>query len=319
MGSAQIKEIGIKSGTVTIYVLSTLPNGKMIYNIPSLTKNGSPFTSEDMLVPEATNTDLTAFAFDFQGYVLDLTGQDGRLGGDTINTIYTEAYTFIDSTGELETINHTDSFYSYVEFDITAEYAKGYLGQDTIEFGPEMKELTLFNKITADIFDLEEADLKVKFENFIGADAAIQINDFSTSNSNTTISAGIDQNGNTIIGHNYTIDRASLSGNGLPINQTVTEIIIDADEMLEILPDRINTQATFYINPNGQASTDDFLYPEYPIKASMNMEIPLSFIATNLTLIDTTEISISNPENLEIDQLFITIKKYSFDALLCEC
>ena len=308
MGGAQIKEIGIKSGTVTIYVLSTLPNGKMIYNIPSLKKNGLSFTSGEMLIPEATNTDLTAFEFNFQGYVLDLTGQNGRLGGDTINTIYTEAYTFIDSTGELETINYTDSFYSYVEFDVTAEYAKGYLGQDNIEFGPETKELTLFNKINADIFDLEKADLKIKFENFIGADAEIEINDFSTSNLNTTVLAGVDQNGNTIIGHNYTIDRASLSGNGLPINQSVTEIIIDADEMLEILPDKINTQATFYINPNGQATSDDFLYPDYPIKASMNMEIPLSFIAKNLTLIDTTEISISNQEDLEIDQLFITIK-----------
>jgi len=308
MGGAQIKEIGIKSGTVTIYVLSTLPNGKMIYNIPSLKKNGLSFTSGEMLIPEANNTELTAFEFNFQGYVLDLTGQNGRLGGDTINTIYTEAYTFIDSTGELETINYTDSFYSYVEFDVTAEYAKGYLGQDTIEFGPETKELTLFNKINADIFDLEKADLKIKFENFIGADAEIEINDFSTSNLNTTVLAGVDQNGNTIIGHNYTIDRASLSGNGLPINQSITEIIIDADEMLEILPDKINTQATFYINPNGQATSDDFLYPDYPIKASMNMEIPLSFIAKNLTLIDTTEISISNQEDLEIDQLFITIK-----------
>tara|TARA_B110000879_G_scaffold46058_1_gene64968 strand:+ start:311 stop:2350 length:2040 start_codon:yes stop_codon:yes gene_type:complete len=308
MGGAQIKEIGIKSGTVTIYVLSTLPNGKMIYNIPSLKKNGLSFTSGEMLIPEATNTDLTAFEFNFQGYILDLTGQNGRLGDDTINTIYTEAYTFIDSTGELETINYTDSFYSYIEFDITAEYAKGYLGQDTIKFGPETKELTLFNKINADVFDLEKADLKIKFENFIGADAAIEINDFSTSNLNTTVLASLDQNGNTIIGHNYTIDRASLSGNGLPINQSMTEIVIDADEMLEILPNRINTQATFYINPNGQANTYDFLYPDYPIKASMNMEIPLSFIASNITLIDTTEVSISNQENLEIDQLFITIK-----------
>jgi len=308
MGGAQIKEIGIKSGTVTIFVLSTLPNGKMIYNIPSLKKNGLAFTSGEMLIPEANNTDLTAFEFDFQDYVLDLTGQDGRLGGDTINTIYTEAYTFIDSTGELETINYTDSFYSYVKFDVTAEYAKGYLGQDTIKFGPEMKEITLFNKINADVFDLKKADLKIKFENFVGADAAIQINDFSTSNSNTTVLSGIDQNGNTIIGHNYNLDRASLSISGLPINQTVTEIIIDADEMLEILPNRINTQATFYINPTGQASTDDFLYSEYPIKASMSMEIPLSFIAKNLTLIDTAEIRISNPEDLEVDQLFITIK-----------
>ncbi len=308
MGSAQIKEIGVKSGTVTIYVLSTLPNGKMIYNIPSLKKNGLPFTSGEMFVPEATNTNLTAFEFDFQGYILDLTGQDGRLGGDTINTIYTEAYTFIDSTGELETINYTDSFYSYVEFDVIAEYAKGYLGQDTIEFGPETKELTLFNKINADLFDLEKADLKITFENFIGADAGIEINNFSTSNSTNTVLAGIDQNGNTIIGHNYTIDRASLSSNGLPINQTVTEIIIDADEMLEVLPDKINTQATFYINPNGQSSTYDFLYPDYPIKASMNMEIPLSFIAKNLTLIDTTTMNISDREDLEVDQLFLTIK-----------
>ena len=32
-GSAQIQEIGIKEGTVSVNVLSTLPNGKMIYNI----------------------------------------------------------------------------------------------------------------------------------------------------------------------------------------------------------------------------------------------------------------------------------------------
>ncbi|MBT5750557.1 MAG: hypothetical protein HOI39_05450 [Flavobacteriales bacterium] len=40
----------------------------------------------------------------------------------------------------------------------------------------------------------------------------------------------------------------------------------------------------------------------------MNMEIPLSFIAKNLTLIDTTAISTLNSEDLEVDQLFITIK-----------
>ena len=84
---AQIKELGIKKGTVTVNVLSTLPNGKMIYNIPSLTKNGIPFTTGNMIIPEATNTDLTSFTFDFEGYVLDLSGKEGRLGGDTINTI----------------------------------------------------------------------------------------------------------------------------------------------------------------------------------------------------------------------------------------
>ena len=104
----------------------------MIYNIPSLKKWCIPFTSEKMIIPQANSNNVTTFAYDFEDYVLDLTGEEGRIGGDTINTIYTEAFTYIDSTGILEYINYTDSFYSYVEFDITPKYAKGFLGNDTI-------------------------------------------------------------------------------------------------------------------------------------------------------------------------------------------
>ena len=38
------------------------------------------------------------------------------------------------------------------------------------------------------------------------------------------------------------------------------------------------------------------------------MEIPLSFIAKNLTFMDTNEVNITNRDDLEVDQLFITIK-----------
>ena len=309
MGGAEIKEIGIKSGTVTVNVLSTLPNGKMIYNIPSLKKNGIPFTSNEMIVPEAINTDLTSFTFNFEGYKLDLTGKEGRINGDTVNTIYTEAYTFIDSTGTLETINNTDSFYSFIEFDITPEYAIGYLGQDTFELGPENANITIFNNITNGNLDLKDSELLLRFENYIGVDADLQINDLSVSNNNTSINVNLDQDGNSVIGHTYQINRASLNTNTLPpINPTITEITITADEMLEILPNNINTHAYIYINPNGQTTIDDFLYPEYPVNASLQMEIPLNFIANELTLIDTTYVNINTPEDVEIDQLFITIQ-----------
>ena len=307
--NAQIKEIGIKSGTVTIYVLSTLPNGKMIYNIPSLKKNGSPFTSGDMIIPEATSTTMTSFGFDFEGYVLELTGQEGRIGGDTINTIYTEAFTFIDSTGELVTINNTDSFYSYVDFNITPEYAIGYLGEDTIKFGPEIQEINIFKKITADLLDLEVAELKLNVENYIGADFSFKIDNLNTSNAITSVSAGINPS------NLYNIDRATLSSNSLPINPTSTEIIINSDEMLEILPNNINAEATFYLNPNGQQNTDGFLYPEYPVNASLAMEIPLNFIAENLELIDTNEVEIPNIDEVEIEKLYIIIENgFPFDA-----
>jgi hypothetical protein len=113
----KLTEIKIKEGVVTISALSTLPDtGKIEYNIPSLTKNGVPFTSVS-IIPPTINGEMTEIAFDFDDYILDLTGQEGRIGGDTVNTIYSESFTFIDSTGELVTINQTDSFYSFTNFD----------------------------------------------------------------------------------------------------------------------------------------------------------------------------------------------------------
>ena len=305
LGGVQINEIGIKKGTVTVNVLSTLPNGKMIYNIPSLKKNGVSFTSGDMIIPEATNTDLTSFSFNFEGYVLDLTGQENRLGGDTVNTIYTESYTFIDYTGTLETINNTDSFYSYIEFDLTPEYAIGYLGQDTIEFGPDQQEINIFDKISGGTLSLEQANLSLLIENFIGADAEIVLNDFNTSNTITGETASANA---SIIGNVYNINRATLTEGSLPINPTKTEIILNAKEMMEIFPNHINIHSNLYLNPNGEQSTSDFIYPEFPIKASLSLDVPLSFIANNLIFTETMNADLSSDDELEVDELYITIK-----------
>ena len=298
---AQINEIGIKEGTVTVNVLSTLPNGKMIYNIPSLTKNGIPFTTGNMIIPEATNTDLTSFTFDFEGYVLDLTGKEGRLGGDTINTIYTESYTFIDYTGTLETINSTDSFYSFVEFDLTTEYAKGYMGQDTIDIGPEENSFSVFENISARNLELKSVDLNIDIENYIGADIQLNLVELKGRNDNT--------NDEVIIVDNEILDinTATLSNNNLPINYTMNQLKIPAENFVNILPDKVISSAKIYINPNGQNNNDGFLYPEYPIKANMSIDIPLSLFAEDLTFIDTSEINLPNNEGYDLEKVYIKI------------
>tara|TARA_B100000963_G_scaffold55368_1_gene43467 strand:- start:2249 stop:4264 length:2016 start_codon:yes stop_codon:yes gene_type:complete len=307
LGEAQITEIGIKEGTVNINVLSTLPNGKMVYNIPSLTKNGIPFTSGDMIVPEATDNELTTFSFDFKGYVLDLTGQEGRFGGDTVNTIYTEAYTFIDYTGTIEEINQSDSFYSFIEFDLTTEYAKGYIGKDTINFGPEIINMDIFNVIESGDIDLKEASMNININNYIGADAIMRINNLSAINDDTEISAMID-------GNTYDIQRASLTSYN-SIIPTNTQINIDADEIIEILPNKINTSATFYVNPNGSSAQQDFIYPSQSINGQINLEIPLNLIANDLAIVDTTNMTLPNEEEYEIEKIFLTINNgFPFDA-----
>ncbi len=301
LDGAEITEIGIKEGTVAINVLSTLPNGKMVYNIPSLTKDGATFSSGDMIVPEATSTELTTFDFDFQGYKLDLKGEEGRLGGDTVNTIYTKSYTFIDYTGTLETINHTDSFYSFVDFNLIAEYAKGYMGQDTIEIELEENDFDIFNKITASNFELRDAELEIKIKNSIGADFQINLIELKGKNDKTNEEVALIQN--EIIN----VNRASLSAGNLPINHTTSELVIPANDFISILPNKLISEAEIYLNPNGQSNTQDFLYSDYPIEARISIEIPLSLIAEELSFIDTTEIKLPNSNDYTIDKVYLTI------------
>ena len=241
------------------------------------------------------------------GYVLDLTGQEGRLGGDTVNTIYTEAYTFIDYTGTVEEINQSDSFYSFIEFDLTTEYAKGYIGKDTIDFGPEIITTDIFNIIESGDIDLEEASMNIHINNYIGADAIMKINSLSALNDDLEVSAMID-------GNMYDIQRASLTSNN-SIIPTNTQINIDADEIIEILPSKINTSATFYVNPNGSSAQQDFIYPSQSINGKINLEIPLNLIANNLAFVDTTNMTLPNEEEYEIDKIFLTINNgFPFDA-----
>ena len=312
LGDAQITEIGIKTGLVNIHLVSTIQDtGRIIYTIPSLSKNGIPFSTEK-IVPTTISGESTIYQFNFEDYVLDLKGKSGRIGGDTVNTIYSELYTYIDSTGELVTLNKEDSFYYHTEFIFTPKYALGYLGTDTINIGPEIIESNIFNNIINGELDLDKTELSIEIENYFGADAIMIFNNLESINSNTGENslAGLDQNGNNFIGHNYDINRAILNSISPEpnISASNTSIILDSDEMLNILPDKINTSFDVYLNPNGPATIQDFLFTDYPLDASIQLKVPLNIIANNLQLLDTAKIDIDENENIEIEKIFLKIE-----------
>ena len=311
LGDAQITEIGIKTGIVKISLISTIPDtGRIIYNIPSLKKNGIPFSTEK-IVPTTISGESTDYIFDFQDYVLDLTGKDGRIGGDTVNTIYSELITYIDSTGELVTLNQLDSFYYFTEFIFSPKYALGYLGTDTVEFGPEIIENNIFNNIVGGNIDLDNTDLSIEIDNYFGADANLVFTELTAENTNTgSISTPtVDEDGNNFIGHEYNINRATLINlENANIESSKTSIKLNADEILSILPDKISTSLNVYLNPNGQSSNPDFLFPEYPIDASIELKVPLNIIANDLHLRDTSDIDIQQNEDLEIDKVYLKVE-----------
>ena len=311
MKSARLTEIKIKEGSVTINALSTLPDtGKIKYNIPSLTKNGIPFTSVS-IIPPSLYGEMTQVEFNFDDYILDLTGQEGRISGDTVNTIYSESFTFIDSTGELATINQTDSFYTFTDYNFITEYARGFLGQDTLKIDESESNISVFNKLSGGI-NFESAKLSLNIKNFLGADLQLKFDEFSTYNSSTNanVPAGLN-----FLSQFHNIPRATEMFGSIPIAPSITDIELDANDFLEILPNKFKSKLNIFVNPFGPANIPDFLFPEYTIDASLNLEIPLSVIATDLTLIDTIETTINQTDEIQIDKMFATIRNgFPFDG-----
>ena len=305
---AQIHEIGIKEGSVSIFATRTITDtGRIVFNIPSLTKNGIGFTTEN-IVPPTTNGQFAQFDFNFDNYTLDLTGKENRIGGDTINTIYTELFSYIDSTGELVSLNQSDSFYYYTEFNIIPEYAKGYLGRDTITFGPESIELDQFNSILSGDIDFESVELNVNIENFIGADGQLTFFTLNSENTNngTIANIGIDENtGNNILNNNYLINQATLSNSSLPIISSSQSITTDANLLLDILPNKLNFNGEFILNNQNNINYNQFVYLDKIVNSNINIKLPLSILADKIVLQDTIEINNSN--DLEFKTIFLKI------------
>ena len=178
--------------------------------------------------------------------------------------------------------------------------------------GPEIIESNLFNKIISGELDLDNTSLSVEIENYFGADATLIFNNLESINSNTGENslAGLDQNGNNFIGHRYNINRAILNNiNPDPnISANKTSIVLDSDAMLNILPDKIHTSFDVFLNPNGPATVQDFLFTDYPLDASIQLKVPLNLIANNLQLLDTAEIDIDENENIEIEKIFLKVE-----------
>jgi len=307
---AQIHEIGIKEGSVSIFAISTITDtGRIIFNIPSLKKNGVEFTTEN-IVPPSVNGELIRFDFDFNDYTLDLTGKENRIGGDTVNTIYTEFFSYIDSTGELITLNQSDSFYYYTEFNIVPEYAKGFLGRDTISIGPENETFDQFNQILSGEIDLEEVMLELSIDNYVGAPSDLTFLELNSENtvSGDIINIGADINtGNEILFNKYVLNSAVLINDDfLNILNSNLSIQTEANELIDIRPDKLNFEAEFILNNDNILDLNQFIYTEKTLDAQVKINIPLSLIANKIMLIDT--IKIDNSNNLEFTKIYLNIE-----------
>jgi len=300
----KVKKVKIDSGSINISFNTdlTMPLQLNFYS-PNIVPNdtisitvtgGSGTSSYDLSGKEITfdvnnNTDSSAFYYEFFGFIPPTT----------------------------TTLNYDASVNDQVEYTITAYIKPKYviadvdevimkIAKDTFEFD-FFKDLDIGNQ-----FEIESATITLGIENSIGVGCSYELNVTSDNSVDGTPPVSIDPPVNEHIG------AASFNQMTEIVTPTYKEIPLDIATLINIKPDLITIDGEVTLNPGN----DNFIVYDKGISIAPNIEVPLSFIASNLVLSDTADIElpteISNatltliidngyPINTQVEVIFLDV------------
>ncbi len=294
LGTAELRTVIVKTGFVNYTIKSNVHEvTDFIYSIPCAKKNGIPF-SISVSVPAAVGSTPGVFnkTYDLSGYTIDLTG----IGNNKVNTLYTSLSVSVSPSGSPVSVVPSDSIsIDNTFYGLVPAYARGYFGSSTFDIGPEQTNFSLFSRIVSGSIQLEDVNFNLQLENPVGMDARMSISNLSSINSRTGNTVNLS---NAVIGSTININRASESGGTVfptYANFPFTTGNSNIKPMIENLPDKLGYSMKVITNPLGNVSgSNDFIYSDKVLNAKLNIDIPLSLIATNLTLADTFDISFTD-------------------------
>ncbi|TXB65081.1 hypothetical protein FRY74_06500 [Vicingus serpentipes] len=309
----------IESGFIDLEVFSEVKERIVVtLKILSASLNGDTLFIADTI--EAATASVPGYfstSFDISNYELDLTG----INNNSTNTLVTKAIASLHPEAFFVQVNSGDKIiFNYKFRDVVPYYVKGYFGSQDYQFGPETTDFNIFNTIVGGSIDLNDVNVMLDFENGIGVDAQLSLTNFSTQNLS---SGNIANLSGSIINSPININRAQETYNFPEVIYSYYQKQINTsnsniDELIEVLPDKLTYQGNLKINPLGNISgSNDFLFKKYPLRAKLNVEMPLSIVANNLTLVDTVEFTLAqeNVKNIIDGNLFVYANNgYPFDA-----
>ncbi|MCB9335286.1 MAG: hypothetical protein H6586_04005 [Flavobacteriales bacterium] len=311
----------IESGYIDLEIFSDIKE-KVIVNLKilSATKNGDTLSIVETIdAATVSQPGYFTLQYDLSEYELDLTG----LNHNENNTLVTYAIGTVDPNASSSVnINAGDKIiinYSFV--DVVPFYVRGYFGTQNYHYGPDTTLYDAFNRIKGGTLDLEQVDVSLDFENGIGVDAQLIVNQLSSFNSNNAQYASLNH---SVIGSPININRAQETHSVPEVNYTYyhndfTTSNSNIDELLELFPNQLIYEVDLAINPLGNISgNNDFVFKKHPLKTNLNIEMPLSLVANQLTLVDTIDFNLDeeNIKNVIEGNLFVYAENgFPFDAV----
>lgn len=284
----------IESGFIDLEIFSDIQEKVLItYKILSATKNGDTLVLTE-LVDAATSTQPAYFKkrIDISNYHLNLTG----ILGNKTNTFVTKSVATVDANGATVNINIGQKIkFLNTLVDVVPFYVRGYFGSQSYRFGPETTSFSVFDRIVDGTLDIEDVDVNLTFENGIGVDAQLVINQLKTVNTKNSANHSL---AHAIIGSPININRSTETYAVPEVNYTTYSNLLttsnsNIDNLIEIFPNQLYYDINLLINPFGNISgSNDFIFKKHPLKTTLNVEFPLSIIANNLTLVDTSDFNL---------------------------
>ena len=306
----ELTEVIIKEGNIK-YKISSNIDAEIIYTYKinnAFDAQGNPFSKEITVPPSGSSNAVLTGTFSLANYRIDLTGANGT----SYNRLSTNVEMTLSPNNPTSVlINNQDTVHTENTLTgLKVEYAKGYFGNRVISVPAETSSIKALSHFISGTIDLEQINIDFKIINGIGADASFTINEMTSIKGTNEV--GLTHN---LIGNLTNISRASLSGSTVMpsvFNSSITSSNSNIEPWLENLPDSVRYAMDLELNPLGDVSGhNDFIYNSSPFKVQMGVNMPLSLLANNLTLLDTINLSTEKLEqviegklNIEIDNGF---------------
>jgi len=234
------------------------------------------------------------------GYTINFKGPSGN----GYNDITTSIEVYLDPSAIPVVIPSGDTVVSSkVSFtNVIPYYAKGYFGTTTKSFGPENVAFPVFNKIVAGTLNLQNVSVNLTLTNGFGVDASLILSKLTSNRNGDTIPL----HATGVVGSTIHVNRATATNSpapASPVNPSVLNFTINPTNSniinwLDNMPTSIGYSLQVTTDPLGNVSgSNDFAYYGYGISADINVTIPLSLIANNLTLADTLAVNLAGSAN----------------------
>jgi hypothetical protein len=311
----------LEKGKMKVHLKNDIQKRVIVtYSITSATLNGNPLQVIDTLPPAPSPTvgSVTDLEVNLAGYELNFTG----IAGDRVNTLTTLFTAQIDPTDiGAQVLTPPDSVSAEIQIEgLRPSYIRGYFGSELTHVGPDESYISFFSKVQSGSLGLDSLRMKFTVENYAGVDLRFTVNNLWSRSQRTGQTLYLNH---PIIGTITNINRAAYSYSYPPSIPQINSWTFDNSnsnivDMMEIMPEFLGYDFSIYTNPLGNVSgNNDFLYTQFGINASFDIDLPVNFYADNIVLVDTVDVDFSGVETNTVQNGILTVyanNGFPFDA-----